>query len=74
MKKNKFFGMIVPKKYGGLGFSANGHSKVCNQCLFMNSCEVFISPILFVLTLYHSLHTNTLTLTLPLPLSRTPRW
>ena len=28
MKKNKFFGMIVPKEFGGLGFSANGHSKV----------------------------------------------
>ena len=28
MKKEKFFGMIIPKQYGGLGFSALGHSAV----------------------------------------------
>jgi len=28
LKKEKFFGMIIPKKYGGLGFSALGHSSV----------------------------------------------
>ena len=28
LKKEKFFGMIIPKKYGGLGFSALGHSAV----------------------------------------------
>lgn len=28
LKKEKFFGMIVPKEYGGLGFSAVGHSEV----------------------------------------------
>ncbi|MFZ8864720.1 MAG: acyl-CoA dehydrogenase [Rickettsiales bacterium] len=28
IKKEKFFGMIIPKKYGGLGFSALGHSAV----------------------------------------------
>ena len=28
LKKNKFFGMIIPKKYGGLGFSAVAHSSV----------------------------------------------
>ncbi|MEG3194114.1 acyl-CoA dehydrogenase, partial [Lysobacter sp. D1-1-M9] len=28
IKKNKFFGMIVPKEYGGLGFSALGNHKV----------------------------------------------
>jgi acyl-CoA dehydrogenase len=28
MKEEKFFGMIIPKKYGGLGFSALGHSAV----------------------------------------------
>ena len=28
MKKEKFFGMIIPKEYGGLGFSALGHSSV----------------------------------------------
>ncbi len=28
MKKEKFFGMIIPQKYGGLGFSALAHSAV----------------------------------------------
>ncbi|VAX15325.1 Acyl-CoA dehydrogenase [hydrothermal vent metagenome] len=28
IKKNKLFGMIIPKKYGGLDFSALGHSEV----------------------------------------------
>lgn len=28
LKKEKFFGMIVPKKFGGLGFSAFAHSAV----------------------------------------------
>ena len=28
LKKEKFFGMIIPKKYGGLQFSALGHSAV----------------------------------------------
>ena len=28
MKKNKFFGMIIPKRYGGLEFSALAHSAV----------------------------------------------
>ncbi len=28
IKKNKFFGMIIPKKYGGLEFSAIAHSSV----------------------------------------------
>ncbi len=28
LKKNRFFGMIIPKEYGGLGFSAYGHSEV----------------------------------------------
>lgn len=28
LKKHRFFGMIIPKKYGGLGFSAHGHSNV----------------------------------------------
>ncbi len=28
LKKERFFGMIVPKEYGGLGFSALGHSEV----------------------------------------------
>jgi acyl-CoA dehydrogenase len=28
MKKERFFGMIIPKEYGGLGFSAMAHSEV----------------------------------------------
>ena len=28
MKEQKFLGMIIPKKYGGLGFSANAHSTI----------------------------------------------
>ena len=28
IKKNRFFGMIIPEEYGGLGFSAIGHSAV----------------------------------------------
>ncbi len=28
LKKEKFFGMIIPKEYGGLGFSALGHSTI----------------------------------------------
>lgn len=28
IKQNKFFGMVIPKKYGGLGFSALAHSSI----------------------------------------------
>ncbi|MDH5464867.1 MAG: acyl-CoA dehydrogenase [Thiovulaceae bacterium] len=31
LKDKKFFGMIVPKEYGGLGFSALGHSAVIQK-------------------------------------------
>lgn len=31
LKAKGFFGMIIPKKYGGLGFTANGHSKVVTK-------------------------------------------
>lgn len=31
LKKHRFFGMIVPEKYGGLGFSAIGHSAVITK-------------------------------------------
>jgi acyl-CoA dehydrogenase len=30
-KKNKFFGMVIPKKYGGLGFSAMAHRAVLQK-------------------------------------------
>jgi len=31
LKHNRFFGMIIPKRYGGLEFSANGHSSVVTK-------------------------------------------
>lgn len=31
IKDNKFFGMIIPKEYGGLGFSATAHSKIIEK-------------------------------------------
>ena len=31
LKEKKFFGMIIPKEYGGLGFSAYGHSCVTEK-------------------------------------------
>ena len=31
LKSNKFFGMIIPISYGGLGFSAHGHSQVVTK-------------------------------------------
>ncbi|HHL71083.1 MAG TPA: acyl-CoA dehydrogenase [Bacteroidetes bacterium] len=37
VKKNKFFGLIIPKEYGGLGFSATAHSavvsKITSRCI-----------------------------------------
>ena len=37
IKKNKFFGMIVPKEYGGLGFSALGNHKVIEKLSSISS-------------------------------------
>ncbi|NOL52087.1 acyl-CoA dehydrogenase [Pelistega suis] len=31
IKKNKFLGMIIPKQYGGLGFSAFAHSEIMTK-------------------------------------------
>jgi len=31
IKSNKFFGMVIPKQYGGLGFSALAHHKVIEK-------------------------------------------
>jgi acyl-CoA dehydrogenase len=31
LKEHRFFGMIIPKKYGGLGFSAQAHSEVVSK-------------------------------------------
>ena len=32
LKKHRFFGMIIPKEYGGLGFSALAHGAVVAKC------------------------------------------
>ena len=37
IKKNRFFGMIIPKQYGGLGFSALGHSAVLQKLNSMSA-------------------------------------
>ncbi|HZX79958.1 MAG TPA: acyl-CoA dehydrogenase, partial [Lysobacter sp.] len=37
IKKNKFFGMIVPKEYGGLGFTALGNHKVIQKLASVSS-------------------------------------
>jgi len=37
IKKNKFFGMIIPKKYGGLEFSAAAHSSVVMKIVSRSS-------------------------------------
>jgi len=37
LKKNRFFGMIIPKQYGGLGFSALGHHKVIQKLASISS-------------------------------------
>src|SRR5690606_29462325 len=31
IKRNRFFGMIIPRQYGGLGFSAAAHSEVVRR-------------------------------------------
>lgn len=31
IKRNRFFGMIIPKEYGGLGFSAFAHSEIIRK-------------------------------------------
>lgn len=36
LKKNKFFGMIIPKEYDGLGFSASAHSEVVKRIATRN--------------------------------------
>ncbi len=37
LKKHKFFGMIIPKDYGGLGFSATAHSRVIAKLASISS-------------------------------------
>ena len=31
LKSNKFFGLVIPKEYGGLGFSATAHSSIVSK-------------------------------------------
>ncbi|MCZ6911539.1 MAG: acyl-CoA dehydrogenase [Proteobacteria bacterium] len=40
IKKNGFFGMIIPKEYGGLEFSAYGHSQVLIKIASVSSTAV----------------------------------
>jgi acyl-CoA dehydrogenase len=40
LKKNKFFGMIIPKEYGGLQFSALGHSAVLQKIATLSATVV----------------------------------
>jgi acyl-CoA dehydrogenase len=37
LKSRKFFAMIIPKQYGGLGFSAYAHSEVIRK---LSSCSI----------------------------------
>ena len=37
IKKNRFFGMIIPKEHGGLGFSALAHHKVIQKLASVSS-------------------------------------
>jgi acyl-CoA dehydrogenase len=39
-KKEGFMGMIIPKSYGGKGFSAHGHSQVVQK---ISSCSSNVS-------------------------------
>jgi acyl-CoA dehydrogenase len=42
LKQNGFFGMIIPKEYGGLGFSAQAHSCVISR-IATRSCGAAVS-------------------------------
>jgi len=46
LKENKFFGMIIPKEYGGLGFSALAHravlQKIASVCAVTGSTVAFV--------------------------------
>jgi acyl-CoA dehydrogenase len=43
LKKNRFFGMIIPKEYGGLGFSAMAHRAVLQK--ISSVCAVAASTV-----------------------------
>ena len=42
LKKEKFFGMIIPEEYGGLGFSALAHSTVVTK-IATRSCSAAVT-------------------------------
>ena len=44
LKKERFFGMIIPKEYGGLGFSAIGHSEVITK--LATHCSTLVTTIM----------------------------
>ena len=44
IKDKKFFGMIIPKEYGGLGFSATAHSRVIEK--LVSRSQVFAITIM----------------------------
>ncbi len=37
IRKNKFWGLVIPEEYGGLGFSALGHGEVISK---LSSCSI----------------------------------
>ncbi len=42
MRSERFFGLCIPKKYGGRGFSAHGHSMVCYTGCYSNYALLII--------------------------------
>lgn len=45
LKQNRFFGMIIPKRYGGLGFSAYAHSEVVTR---ISTCSTTVAVTVMV--------------------------
>ena len=43
IKENKFFGLIIPKEYGGLGFSAIAHSSIIQKFKILKNHSYFLS-------------------------------
>ncbi|WP_444893655.1 acyl-CoA dehydrogenase [Microbulbifer sp. TRSA001] len=38
LRKNRFFGIIIPKKYGGLGFSPTAHAEIVTKITTRSTC------------------------------------
>ena len=45
LKAHKFFAMIIPETYGGLGFSAYAHSEIIRRISMRTCIEFFCSPV-----------------------------